>query len=138
MGRKIAFVLSLAVLLINGVIGIYNGITERATGATNLQKSVTAGVFLYGVFGLVAAYGLARRRPWTVWAAIAWAVVITYVPGVATIAYSDEASPVGPAIVASAATALIALGVLWTARTLTRKKEPGPHGPGPLQSDTTL
>lgn len=137
MSRKIALVLSLAVLFITGVIGIYNGITERSTGATNLQKSVTVGVFLYGVFGLVAAYGLARRRPWTVRAAIAWGVMVTYVPGAATIAYSDEASPVGPALVASAASALIALGVLWTARTLTQRKKPGPSGPGSFESDTT-
>jgi len=53
MGRKIAWVLSLALLLFTGVVGIYNGITERSTGATTLQKSVTAGVFLYGVLGLI-------------------------------------------------------------------------------------
>jgi peptidoglycan/LPS O-acetylase OafA/YrhL len=117
MGRKIAFALSLALLLITGVVGIYNGITERSTGATSLQKSVTAGVFLYGVLGLVSVYGLVRRRRWSVGTVTAWGLVITYVPGAAVIAYAEEASsPVGSAIVASAASALIALGVLWTAR----------------------
>jgi hypothetical protein len=60
MGRKIAFGLSLALRLFTGVVGIYNGINERSTGATNLQKSVTAGVLLYD--GCKKA-GLFRVRP---------------------------------------------------------------------------
>ena len=120
MGRKIAFGLSLAVLLVSGVAGIYNGITERSTGANTLQKSVTAGVLLYGVLGLVSAYGLIRRRRWSVGSAAAWGLVVTYVPGAAVIAYAEEASPIGSAIVASAASAVIALGVVWTARVITQ------------------
>lgn len=120
MGRKIALALSLAVLFITGVIGIYNGITERSTGATNLQKSVTVGVFLYGLLGLASAYGLARRRGWSLGTVAAWALVITYVPGAAVIAYAKEASPIGSALVASAASALIALGIVWTARVMTQ------------------
>jgi peptidoglycan/LPS O-acetylase OafA/YrhL len=123
MGRKIAFALSLALLLITGVVGIYNGITERSTGATSLQKSVTAGVFLYGVLGLVSVYGLVRLRRWSVGSVTAWGLVITYVPGAAVIAYAEEPSPIGSAIVASGASALIALGVLWTARFITQGSE---------------
>lgn len=95
MDRTITFGLSLALLLFTGVVGIYNGITERSTGATSLQKSVTAGVFLYGLLGLGSAYGLVRRRRWTVATVAAWAVVITYVPGAAVIAYAEEGSPIG-------------------------------------------
>lgn len=135
--RKIGLVLSLVLLLFTGVVGIHNGITERSTGATGLQKSVTAGVFLYGLLGLVSAYGIVRGRPWSLWTVAAWALVITYVPGAAVIAYAEEASPMGSAIVASAASALIALAVLWTARTVRRKKEPGPSGPGSSVPDTT-
>ena len=53
----------------------------------------------------------------------AWAFVITYVPGAAVIAFAEEASPIGSAIVASAASALIALGVLWTARVIAQGSE---------------
>ena len=116
MGRKIAFGLSLALLLFTGVVGIYNGINERSTGATSLQKSVTAGVFLYGVLGLASAYGLIRRRRWSVATAIAWGVVITYVPGAAIIAYAEGVSPVLSAVTASLASALIAAGVVWAAK----------------------
>jgi len=123
MGRKIAFGLSLALLLFTGVVGIYNGVNERSTGATSLQKSVTVGVFLYGLLGLVSAYALVRRRRWSVGTVAAWALVITYVPGAAVIAYAEEASPIGSAILASASSALIAMGVVWTARVRTHASD---------------
>jgi hypothetical protein len=126
MGRKAAWILSIALLLFTGVVGVHNGITERGEGATTLQKSVTVGVFLYGVFGVIAAYGLFRRRPWSVATAILWGVAVTIVPGVAIVAYAGEESLVGSAITASGASALIALGVVWTAREMSR---PGKEHP---------
>ena len=84
---------------------------------------MTAGVFLYGVFGLGSAYGLVRRRGWSVLTAAAWGVVVTYVPGAAIIAYAEEGSPVWSAVVASAVCALIALGVVWTARVRARDSQ---------------
>jgi hypothetical protein len=117
-GRKIAWILSIALLLFTGVVGIFNGITEWGDGLTTLQQSVTVGVFLYGVFGLIAAYELFRRRRWSVGTAIAWGAAITYVPGAAIIAYAGKESLVGSAIAASIVSALIALGVVWTARVM--------------------
>jgi hypothetical protein len=114
MGRKIAFALSLLVLLFTGVIGIYNGITEWRDAGTSMQRSVTAGVFLYGVFGLATAYGLVRRRRWTFASGIAWAICVTYVPGVAVMAYGGEDAILGSAIAASGGSALIAAGIVWT------------------------
>ena len=119
--RKIAWILSLGLLLVTGYLGIFNGITERSNGGTALQKSVTIGVFLYGVLGLVSAYGLFRRRSWSVSTAIVWGLVITYVPAAAIIGYGGEPTPVGPVIAASGVTALLALGVIWTARTCRRE-----------------
>jgi multisubunit Na+/H+ antiporter MnhB subunit len=120
-GRKIAWVLSLALLLFTGVVGIYNTITEWDPSRTPVQKSVTAGVFLYGVIGLAAAYGLFRRRRWCVATAIAWAVAVTYAPGVAVMAFGGEDAMMSSAIAASAGSALIALGVVWTAYAMTRR-----------------
>ena len=120
MGRKIAWVLSLALLVFTGVVGIYNGVTEWDPSRTPVQKTVTAGVFLYGVIGLAAAYGLFRRRPRCAATAIAWAVAVTYVPGVAVMAFGGEDAIMGSAIAASAGSALIALGVVWTAYAMTR------------------
>jgi hypothetical protein len=127
MGRKIAWTLSIALLLFTGVVGIYNGITEWGDGLTTLQQSVTVGVFIYGVFGLIAAYGLFRRLRWSVGTAIAWGVAVTYVPGAAVIAYAGKESLVGSAIAASAASALIALGVVWTARETSRAEKEHPR-----------
>jgi hypothetical protein len=120
LGRKVAFVLSLLLLLFTGAVGVYNGVSEWGEGRTPMQHSVTVGVLLYGIFGLITAYGLFRRRPWSVATAIAWAIPITYVPGVAVMVYGDEGAVVGSAIAASVASGLLALGVVWTARVMTR------------------
>ena len=120
MGRKIALALSLVLLLFTGVVGVYNGLTEWREGRTPVQHSVTVGVLLYGIFGLVTAFGLFRRRRWSVATAIAWAVAVTYVPGVAVMVFGGEGAIVSSAIAASAGSALIALGVAWTAHLVTR------------------
>lgn len=120
MGGKIAWVLSLAILVLTGVLGIHNGITEWNQEHNPAQKSVSAGTFLYGVFGLVTSYGLFRRRRWSVGTAIAWGITVTYVPGVAIMAFGGEDAVLSSAISASGATALIAAGVIWTGIAMTR------------------
>jgi hypothetical protein len=114
-------VLSLLLLLLTGVVGIHNGLTEWGEGRTTMQRSVTAGVFLYGLLGLVTAFGLFRRRRWSVGTAIAWAMAVTYVPGVAVMVYGEDGAILSSAIAASAGSALIALGVVWTAHVMTRR-----------------
>jgi hypothetical protein len=123
MGRNVAWVLSIVLLLFTGVVGVYNGIAERAEGVTALQKSVTVGVFVYGVFGLITAYGLFRRRSWGVGTGIVWGAAVTCVPAMAIIAYEGNESLVGPAIGASGASALIAIGVVWTAWAMSRSEK---------------
>lgn len=117
---KIAWVLSLALLLFTGCIGVYNGLTEWGEGDTLLQQSVTVSVFVYGVSGLITAYGLFRRRAWSVWTAIVWMIGVTYAPGVAVMAYAGEDAILGSAIAASVSSGLIALGVVWTTKAMSR------------------
>src|SRR2546423_4822081 len=119
-GHTSAWIVSLVLLLVIGAIGVYNGVTEWGDGTTPWQQSVTVGVLLYGVLGLVSAYGLFRRRRWSLSTVIAWAVVVTYVPGVAVLAYADADATLVAAIAASAGAALIALGIIWTANVMTR------------------
>jgi len=119
-GHTSAWIVSLVLLLVIGAIGVYNGVTEWGDGTTPWQHSVTLGVLLYGVLGLVSAYGLFRRRRWSLRTAIAWAVVVSYVPGVAVLAYTDADATLGAAIAASAGAAIIALGIIWTANVVTR------------------
>ena len=115
MGRKIAWLLSILVLAVTGAIGIYNGITEWRDAFTPLQKSVTGGVFLYGILGVAGAIGLALRRKWSYPVAVAWGVVVAYVPAAAVMAYAPDGTW-GAALTASTAAALIAAGVAWAAR----------------------
>lgn len=120
MARKIAWVLSLALLVVLGVLGVRNGLTEWNSGTTPAQKSLTVGVSLYGVFGLATAYGLFRRRRGSVGTAIAWGIAITYVPGVAIMAFGGDGAILSSTIAASAGSAVIAAGVIWTAIVMTR------------------
>ena len=124
MGRTIVWVLSLLLLSFTGVVGVYNGLTEWEEARTAMQHSVTAGVLLYGVLGLLTAFGLFRRRRWSVGTAIAWALAVTYVPGVAVMAYGGDGAILSSAIAASGAAAVIALGVVWTAHVMTRGDVP--------------
>jgi uncharacterized membrane protein (DUF2068 family) len=124
MGRTIAWVISLILLLFTGVVGVYNGLTEWGEGRTTMQHSVTAGVFLYGILGLVTAFGLFRRRRWSVGTAIAWTLAVTYVPGVAVMVYGEEGAILSSAIAASAGSLLVALAVVWTAHVMTRRDVP--------------
>ena len=119
---KIAWVLSLALLLFTGCVGVYNGLTEWGEGRTPLQHSVTVSVFIYGIFGLITAYGLLRRQAWSVWTAIVWMIAVTYAPGVAVMVYGGEDAILGSAIAASVGSAVIALGVVWTTRAMSRNR----------------
>ena len=116
MARKIAWFLSVALLLLTGVLGSWNAVDEWPGSVTPLQKSVTAGVFLYGIFGLIAAVGMIARRRWSIPAAMAWGVSVTYVASVAAIAFAGKDATVLGAIAAGISSALIASIVVWSAR----------------------
>lgn len=126
-GRTIAYraawIVSLGLLLFTGAVGVHNGITEWGEGETPLQHSVTAGVFLYGLLGLISFYGLLRRRRWSLRTVIAWTAPVIYVPGVAVMAYGGEDAILGSALAASAGSALVALGVVWTTNAMTRTEK---------------
>lgn len=122
MGRKVAWILSLGLLLFTGFVGIHNGLTEWGDGRGPLQHSVTIDVFLYGIFGLVSAYGLIRRQRWSLRTVIAWTIAITYAPGFAVMAYGGEDAILGSAIAGSAGSLLIALGVVWTTNVMTKQQ----------------
>jgi hypothetical protein len=126
MGKTVAWILSLGLLLLTGWLGFYNGLTEWAGATTLGQKSVTAGVLLYGILGFTTAYGLFRRKGWSFTAAIVWGVVITYVAGAAVLFYGGPDAGIGAALAGAGATALIALGVVWTAKVITRAQPRAP------------
>jgi hypothetical protein len=107
------------VLGVTGVIGVYNGVTEWKDAVTPLQKCVTAGVILYGVLGIPGAVGLILRKRWTLPVVLLWGVIVTFVPGAAVLAYAPDGTW-GAALPASISAALVAAGVAWATRTVTR------------------
>ena len=120
MVRKIAWIVSILLLLNTGGIGLYSGITEISDASTPLQKSVTLGVLVYGILGLSAAVMLFARRPVAVWLAAGWAVVVTYVASTAALAYAGSAATVGAAVAGGLGALLLGAGVVWCARVATR------------------
>ena len=120
MGRKAAWIVAILLLLNTGLVGFYNGVREFSEAHTPLQKSVTAGVFIYGIFGLSAAVALFVRHRWSVPLSAVWAVVVTYVASTAALAYEGEEATMGAAITAGVGAGLIGVFVVWCARVVTR------------------
>jgi hypothetical protein len=132
--RKAAWILALALLFVSAFFGLYNGPRELGDGTTNLQRSVSLGVILYGVLGLVGGIGLARKRPWVVTVCATWALVVVYVASVASFAYHDPTLSKDGTIVgvffAGVATALIGAFVVWAASAMTRGRRVSDAGRG--------
>lgn len=120
MARKAVWIVSILLLLNTGGLGVYNGITELHDAKTVLQRSVTVGVLIYGVLGLMGAVALVLRRPSAVWLSIVWAIVVTYVASTAALAYAGDDASTGGAIAAGLGAALIGALVVWCAWDATR------------------
>jgi len=50
--RRLAWILTILVLLVTGVLGVYDGIADQSGAEDALQLSVTYGVLAYGVLAL--------------------------------------------------------------------------------------
>jgi len=120
MARRAAWIVSILLLLNTGGIGLYNGLTELRDARTVLQKSVTTGVLVYGIFGLAAAVALLLRHRSAVWLSVVWAIVVTYVASAASLAYGGADATVAGAVGGGVGAALIGVFVVWCARAVTR------------------
>ena len=118
-GARIAWWLALAALASTGFLGIRNGIAEWPEAQNALQRSVTGGVFVYGIFGAASAYGLWRGRRWSMWTTAAWGVAILWVGSAAVPAYGGPDVTRSAAVAAGMASLLIAGAVFWAVRSLT-------------------
>jgi len=119
--QRVAWWLSLIVLLVTGVTGLVNGIPERGEAEDVLQLSIAYGVVAYGVLGMLAAYGLWRRKSWAVLAGVLWAVVVTYVASMAAVAYAPDDATIIGSVSAGVGAALIGWGVVHTIRATLRR-----------------
>jgi len=120
MARKVAWILSILLLLNIGAIGLYHGLRQLSNVHTPLQQSVTIGMLSYGVLGLAAAAALIARHGSALWLATAWAIFVTYVATVAPIAYGGSKVPMGGVIAGGVGAALIGIGVVWCTHKVTR------------------
>ena len=121
---------AVALLLATGVLGIKDGVSDWNNPVTALQRTVTLGVLVYGVLGIVGAIALIRQRRWSVAVSAVWGVVLTYVASVASFAFSDpslsQQGTLGGVLGAFLATALIGALVVWIAHRSTRAAAASP------------
>lgn len=120
MAKKVWWILSVLVLVASGGLGLFNGVSELSDALTPFQRSVSTGVLIYGIFGVAGAVALIARRRSAVWLTAAWAIVVTFVASTAAHAYAGEDATLVGAIAGGLGTALIGLGVVWCARSVTR------------------
>jgi hypothetical protein len=121
-GKRAAWILSLCVLAFTGVMGLYNGTTEWSGAQTVQQTSVEVGVFFYGLLGMAGFVGLLRRKSWASIVVLAWGLVVTYVAGVAVLAYGDDNPSVLSALAAASGAALIGAAVFFASKAVTGVK----------------
>ena len=117
---RLGWGLSIVLLLVTGALGLWNGSRELAGAHTALQRSVTIGVLVYGVLGILGGVLLATRRAAAVPLTVMWALVITYVAATAAHAYAGADATLAGAIAGGVGAGLIGLGVVSVARRATR------------------
>jgi hypothetical protein len=125
--RRVGLILAIATLFVSGALGLLNGVRELSQTLTPLQRSVSAGVLVYGIAGVAGGIALVVRHRSAIWLAAIWGVVVTYVSSLAAIAYAGADATLVGAIASGIGAALIAAGVVWAARLATRS----PAGPVP-------
>jgi len=112
----------LLVLFVGGTVslGLYNTAEEWPDAATLLQHVVSAGELVYGVSGLVAAYGLIRDRRWSVWPAVLWGAGVTMVGALAARAYAGDTTLKTIAVAGGASLAIAGVAI-WGVHRVTRR-----------------
>lgn len=124
--RKFARFVALALLVVTAAAGLNEGLRDIGEGDTALQRTVPMGVLAYGVLGLVAAVGLARRRSWAVPCSFAWTLTVVYTASVASFAFHDPAfaqdGTIAGVVGAGVSTALMGAFVVWVARFSSRHR----------------
>ncbi len=122
--RNAGWIAALALLFLSGGVGLYDGVGDLREAAGALQRSVSIAVLLYGVLGLAAGTGLARRRAWAVPLCVAWAAAVVYAASIASFAFHDPTfaqDSTATGVIASAiSTTLMGALVVWAARVATR------------------
>jgi hypothetical protein len=107
-------------LLSTAFLGIMNGPSDLREVESTGQFVVGLAVTTYGIAGLTAAYGLWRRKRWTVPSTMIWAVGAITAASVSPIAYGGGEVTIAVALTSGLAAAAIVgavlLFVLWDLR----------------------
>ena len=118
----VAKVIILLLLVGTGLGGLYNAPNEWPDAATPLQHATSAGELVYGVSGLLTAWGMLRKRRWAMISGAAWVASIATVATLAPIAYGGDDVSMGGALVGGFAALAVAVLVSGGVRRFTTQE----------------
>ena len=120
MKHRIAFWLSGLLLLVIGVLGVVNAVTEWSDWETALQHSVIVSSLLYGLTGIVAGVGVFMSRRWGFVFSLLCGVAATYAGTIASIAWADAGQPILMSALFAVVACLLMMGAIsWLAHVAT-------------------
>lgn len=96
-----------------GVLGFLNGPSDWRSATTAGQYLAAGGVVLHGPLGVAAALAVVAGHAWGRPLLTAWAVVVTFVAGVAPVAWGDAPAMIG--VLSAFSAAMLVAAVLWAA-----------------------
>ena len=121
MKRRIAFWLSGLLLLVIGVLGVVNAVTEWSDWETAAQHSVIVSSLLYGLTGIVAGIGVFMSKRWGFVFSLLCGLAATWAGTIASIAWAEAGQPIlRTALFALVACVLMMGAISWLAHVATR------------------
>ena len=122
--RIIAYAVCYLLFGLSVWLGFTQGPNDFFDSDTVLQRVCSTAVTLYGVFGLGAGIGLARRKSWSLVMTRAWCVAIVTAAIAAPLGWAPGETPWWGVALGGIVAAALAFGVLRMVRMLLQR--PGP------------
>jgi hypothetical protein len=126
--RWLRLVLPILLLVVGGVTGLRNGVSEFRGAATGGQRFSTATEVAHGLASWLALYALLRQRVWARPAMIVWGALLTATAASATMTWGDAGADA--ALVAGVSVAGVCALAIWLAFPRSR---PSHVGEGPQE-----
>ena len=119
--KKAGRLLVIAFFAVTGVLGFSNGMQEMGQAANGWQLSVQIADVAWGIFGVLVAIGLWRRRAWTFSMTLAWLAGATYAGATASWVFPPPSDRSLFGTMSAAVSMLVVGGLLaWYIRRATR------------------
>jgi uncharacterized membrane protein (DUF2068 family) len=131
---KLVRVLVFLVLLLTAYTGFSNGLSDIRSAESTGQRVVSIAVAIYGITGLVSAYGLWRRKPWTRVTIALWGLSVFVAGSTAPRAYGGaEVNSLATITAVLACAVMVGAVLVFVHRDLKRSAAPNSAEAGSTQ-----